>query len=123
MDIFTNISKTLFSYFGSLGYDVYLSDNVKKGAKFPYITIDYEVGDFGEDSLIQGKIWDKSLSRTTVNLVSDKLIKSIDKGINLKINNENGYIYLTQGSPFIQPIADEEGLQVNYFNIIMKTFY
>ena len=123
MNIFTETTKSLFSFFNSLGYEVYLGDTIKEGAIFPYISIDYQIEPFGEDSLIQGRIWDNSTSRAEVNLASDKLLNAINKGIVLKIDNGNGYIYLTQGSPFIQPLADENGLQVNYFNIIMKSYY
>ncbi len=121
--MFSNITKTLFSFFGALGYEVYLNGNVKRGANFPYISIDYELAEFGEEGLIQGRIWDKGTSRAKINNISDNLLIAINKGIKLKINNENGYIYLTQGSPFIQSIYDETGLQVNYFNIIMKIYY
>ena len=121
--MFSNITKTLFSFFETLGYEIYLNGNVKEGANFPYISIDYELAEFGEEGLIQGRIWDKGTSRVNVNNISDKLLIAINKGINLKINNENGYIYLLQGSPFIQSMNDETGLQVNYFNIIMKTYY
>lgn len=122
-NIFTEITKTLFSFFNNLGYEVYLDSNIKEGAIFPYISISYEVAPWGEDGLIQARVWDNDSRRETVNIISDKLAKTINKGIVLNINNSNGYIYLTQGSPFIQPIADETGLQVNYFNIIMKTYY
>lgn len=123
MDIFTETTKALFNFLNGLGYEVYFDNNIKKGANFPYISISYEVAPCGEDGLIQGRIWDNGNSRAKINSISDKLLKMIDRGIILKANGENGYIYLTQGSPFIQPIVDETGLQVNYFNIIMKTYY
>lgn len=123
MRSFTNITKTLFSFFNSLGYEVYLEGQVSDSAKFPYITLSYQLEDFGVDSLIQGQIWDKSYSRETVNRISDELLSVIQNGIKIRTTDNEGYLYLRRGSPFIQPINDIEGLQVNYFNIIMKSFY
>lgn len=123
MRSFTNITKTLFLFFNSLGYEVYLEGQVSESAKFPYITLSYQLEDFGVDSLIQGQIWDKSYSRETVNRISDELLSIIQNGIKVRITDNEGYLYLRRGSPFIQPINDTEGLQVNYFNIIMKSFY
>lgn len=122
MNKFTDISKTLFNFFNSLGYEVYLEGQVLDNAKFPYIIISYQLEDFGADSLIQGQIKDRNESRENVNKVSDELINLIDNGIKIK-TNDSGYLYLRRGSPFIQPINDIEGFQVNYFNIIMKSFY
>lgn len=123
MRSFTNITKTLFLFFNSLGYEVYLEGQVSENAKFPYITLSYQLEDFGVDSLIQGQIWDKSYSRETVNRISDELLSIIQNGIKVRITDNEGYLYLRRGSPFIQAINDTEGLQVNYFNIIMKSFY
>lgn len=123
MDKFTNITKTIFSFFRSLGYEVYLDNNVSENATFPYITIRYEIDDFGVDSLLQGQIWDKAQSRENVNKVSDELLTVINTGIKVRIVNDRGYLYLRKGSPFIQPITETEGYQVNYFNIIVKSFY
>lgn len=123
MRSFTNITKTLFLFFNSLGYEVYLEGQVSESAKFPYITLSYQLEDFGVDSLIQGQIWDKSYSRETVNRISDELLSIIQNGIKVRITDNEGYLYLRRGSPFIQAINDTEGLQVNYFNIIMKSFY
>lgn len=123
MRSFTNITKTLFLFFNSLGYEVYLEGQVPRNAKFPYITLSYQLEDFGVDSLIQGQIWDKSYSRETVNRISDELLSIIQNGIKVRITDNEGYLYLRRGSPFIQAINDTEGLQVNYFNIIMKSFY
>lgn len=123
MRSFTNITKTLFSFFNSLGYEVYLEGQISESAKFPYITLSYQLEDFGVDSLIQGQIWDKSYSRETVNRISDELFSVIQNGIKIRTTDNEGYLYLRRGSPFIQPINDIEGLQVNYFNIIMKSFY
>ena len=123
MNKFTDVTKTLFSFFGSLGYEVYLEGQISENATFPYITISYQLEEFGVDSLIQGQIWDKNESRENVNKVSDELITIINNGIKIKINEDTGYLYLRRGSPFIQPINDIEGFQVNYFNVVMKSFY
>lgn len=123
MRSFTNITKTLFSFFNSLGYEVYLEGQISESAKFPYIIISYQLEEFGVDSLIQGQIRDKSYSRETVNRISDELLSVIQNGIKIRTTDNEGYLYLRRGSPFIQPINDIEGLQVNYFNIIMKSFY
>lgn len=123
MRSFTNITKTLFTFFNSLGYEVYLEGKVSESAKFPYITLSYQLEDFGVDSLIQGQIWDESYSRETVNRISDELLTIIQNGIKIRTTGDEGYLYLRKGSPFIQPINDTGQLQVNYFNIIMKSFY
>lgn len=123
MRSFTSITKTLFTFFNNFGYEVYLEGQISESAKFPYITLSYQLEDFGVDSLIQGQIWDKSYNRETVNRISDELLSIIQNGIKIRTTDNEGYLYLRRGSPFIQPINDIEGLQVNYFNIVMKSFY
>lgn len=124
MGKFTELSKTLFSFFGQLGYNVYMENLVPTGATFPYITIIYESNStLGESTILQGRIWTKSTSRKTVNEISDKLYELIGEGDTLAINNGYGYIALYKGSPFIQPyVEDDETLQVNYFNIEMQIY-
>lgn len=124
MGKFTEISKTIFSFFGKIGYDVYLEGQVPSGATLPYLTIAYESNsELGENTILQGRIWTKSTSRKLVNEISDKIYDLIGEGVKLTINNDCGYIAFRKGSPFIQPVSEEDlTLQVNYFNLEMQIY-
>lgn len=124
MNKFTNISSTLFDFVGSLGYSVYLEGQVPSESQFPYVTISYEVGgNIGGKTVLQGRIWSKSGSREEVNKISDKINNMIGEGVKLTIKNNEGYIALYKGSPFIQAIPSEyDTIQVNYFNLEMQVY-
>lgn len=124
MGKFSQISRTIFAYFNQLGYSVYMEGVVPKGSQFPYVTIAYESNStMGESNILQGRIWTKSTSRKEVNEISDKLYNLIGEGVKLEIEDYNGYIVFYKGSPFIQPIVEEDlTLQVNYFNLEMQIY-
>lgn len=126
MGKYRDITRTLFTFFSKLGLDVYLEGVVPTGAKFPYVTIGYETNSqLGESTILSGRIWTKvkNASRVPVNDITDKLYELIGEGVKLTIDNNNGYITLYKGSPFVQPIAEDDlTLQVNYFNLEMQIY-
>lgn len=126
MGKYRDITRTLFTFFGKLGYDVYLEGVVPTGAPLPYITISYETNSqMGESTILSGRIWTKvkSASRVPVNEITDKLYELIGEVVKLTIDNDNGYIVFYKGSPFVQPVAEDDlTLQVNYFNLEMQIF-
>lgn len=122
MDKFTTFSKTLFNFFESLGYPVYLYNQIPKGAKMPYITIDYSSVDIEGSTVISGNMWDKSTNRNMVNFMADKLDELIGYGVKVKVG-EYGSMVLRKGSPFIQPMAsDDSTIQNNYFNLEIQLY-
>ena len=122
LDKFSTYTKSLFSFFSELGYPVFLTNQVQDNAKLPYITIDYTSNSLFETNLISGRIWDKSTSRKTVNSISDKLDEKVGYGIKVKVG-DYGNMVVRKGSPFIQPIADDDPtIQVNYFNLEVQLF-
>lgn len=122
MDKFTMFSKTLFKFLESLGYPVYLYNQIPKGAKMPYITIDYSSISIDESTVISGNIWDKSNNRLLVNEIADRLDELIGYGAKVKIG-EYGNMILRKGSPFIQPMAtDDPTIQNNYFNLELQLY-
>lgn len=122
MDKFTSYTKALFSFFGSLGYPVYMNNQIPEGAKLPYITIQYTSSGLDESNLVSGRIWDRSTSRRKVNEISDKLDEVVGYGKRVLIG-DYGSMVIYKGSPFIQPITDDDPtIQVNYFNLEVKTY-
>lgn len=122
MDKFTTFSKTLFSFLESLGYPVYLYNQIPKNAKMPYITIDYSSVSIGGSTVISGNMWDKSTNRNIVNFMADKLDELIGYGVKVNVG-EYGSMILRKGSPFIQPMAnDDTTIQNNYFNLELQLY-
>lgn len=117
MGKFTNISKTLYSYFSQFG-SAYIENSVPVGTPFPYITYSLSYDDNFEDNLIQARIWSKSTSMVQVATIADTIATDIGKGKTINCS-EGGTMWLKTGSPFQQFISDDDiTIKSIYINII-----
>lgn len=118
MGKFTNLSKTLYSYFNGFGASAFLENTVPVGTPFPYITYTLSYQDEYEDNLVQARLWTKSSSMIQVADLTDKIETNIGNGITIK-GADGGTIWLKKGSPFAQFITDDDiTLKIVYINIV-----
>lgn len=106
MASFKNQAKVINSFLNKIT-TAFLENSVPTGTPYPYITYSLSSEDFGEEGLIQVRIWTKSTSVLQVADLTDKLEELIGhEGITL--NLEDGNIWLYKGSPFAQFVTDED---------------
>ena len=123
MGNFTNLTKTLYSYFNSFGVSAYLDNSAPTGATFPYITYTLNYEDGYIDNLIQVRIWTKSTSLVQLTTLVDKIGDNVNNGITIN-GADGGTIWIKKGSPFAQFIPEEDlTLKVAYLTLTTNILF
>lgn len=117
MGKFSNISKTLYSYFNSF-LPSFLEEKVPIDTKYPYGTYSLSFDDNFDDNLIQFRIYSKSTSMAEVAKYADMVAENIGKGVLIECS-EGGKLWIKAGSPF-QQFMPEENINSVYINIIIN---
>lgn len=130
MDIFNELSTTLFSFFGEVfNIPVYLQGEVPDSNKDnAYCTIAYETPSYlGQDTLLQGHLYTVNTeSRLEINKLASLISNRVGEGIRIPIgeNAEGGYIAIYKGNPFIEPISMEDSnRKCVYFTLDLQIYY
>lgn len=123
MNKFSDIARTLFSFFNQFGVKAYPQNGVPEGTPFPYITYSVEEQDNWESGILQVLVYSKSNSYTEVTTIADKIMDQVSSGIKVPIAN-SGMFYMTKGSPFCQLInaTDEVYNKSVLINIEYKNY-
>lgn len=104
------------------GFDIpaYDENSVPDDATAPYITYTAQVASFEAPLLLTGSIWYRSTNWRDVSRKADEIARSLNKLIRL---DDNGYLWLTRGSPFAQRMADtDDTVKRVYINIMAEFF-
>lgn len=107
------------SFWESFDLPTYDENSVPDDATAPYITYSAETADFENVILLTGSIWYRSESWEGISLKADEIASSLKKLIKL----DNGYLFITRGSPFAQRMKDtDETVKRIYINLMCE-FY
>jgi hypothetical protein len=106
--------------FGIPAYDMY---TVPTDAQTPYITYEYAEDNLDNNVFLSGSIWYNSTSWVGVSGKAAEIAEYIGNGIIL--NTDEGHIYVTRGTPFMQRLTDTDdsvrriyiNLQVEYITL------
>lgn len=101
----TNVAKTLYEFFNQFGTS-FVSNSVPSGTEYPYITYTLETEGYFNTGIMQVMVYDKNYSFVKVAEIADSIINKIKGGYKLPIKNNDGIIYLENGSPNTQIIND-----------------
>lgn len=107
MGDFIEVMKGMNLFFNSIA-DSYVSGNVPKEAKFPYLTYSVETSNFDVEGNFTVRVWTRSESYVKMAELSGKVEEKIEEGI-LPLPS-GGYFYIYKGDPFIQIAPDEDPL-------------
>lgn len=100
-------AQALHSFWSSFGIPAYDTSTVPDEAELPYITYDVAMDHIDRQVQLTASIWYRSTSWTAISQKADLIAEAIgDGGKLLKV--DGGYIYIFQGSPFAQRMADED---------------
>lgn len=107
------------AFWSSFGIPAYDENSVPDDATAPYITYTAETADFEKVILLTGSIWYKSATWENISLKADEIASSLKKIVKL----DDGYLFITRGSPFAQRMKDpNENVKRIYINL-MAEFY
>lgn len=118
-----NKAQTINAFWNSFGIPAYDMYTVPNGAQMPYITYEYVEDNFDNTVILSASIWYKSTSWLGVSGKAAEIAEDIGNGKILK--TDEGYIYITRGTPFIQRLSDTDdtirriyiNLQVEYMTL------
>jgi hypothetical protein len=118
-----NKAQTINKFWNSFGIPAYDMYTVPTDAQMPYITYEYAEDNFDNNVFLSGSIWYKSTSWQGVSEKAAEIAEDIGNGKILK--TDEGYIYITRGTPFMQRLTDTDdsvrriyiNLQVEYMTL------
>lgn len=106
-------------FWGSFGLPAYDENSVPDDATAPYITYSAQTASFEAPLLLTGSIWYRSQSWEAISKKADEIALNSHKLIKL----DDGYLFITQGSPFAQRMNDtDETVKRIYINLMCEFF-
>ena len=114
--------QALHNFWNSFEIPAYDETTVPDSAAFPYMTYSMTTASFGNVVPISLNIYYRSNSWKDVTLKSEEIAKRIKENGYEMIKFDNGYIYLTGGTPFAQRIAIDADRAIKriYMNILAE---
>lgn len=102
-----NKSEALFKFFSGFGIPAFEENSLPAGTQPPFITYtdthdNYEA----ENTALQMRIWDKSNSFAYLMSIETAVHERIKHG--LRLDHDNGHIFLYKGSPFAQSLSEQD---------------
>lgn len=103
------------------GFDLpaYDQNSVPDDAVAPYITYEAKVSDFENALPLSGSIWYRSTSWKDISLKADEISQSLKQIIKI----DDGYLFITRGSPFAQRMQDPDDTVKRIYINLMAEFY
>lgn len=112
----------LHSFWGSLRTDsgvpvpAYEENSVPDNATFPYVTYQKMSGGLEDILMGVGSIWTRSTSWEQADELKTQLEKKFIRG-GIIIRLDDGYVYITKGSPFAQGMSDDTDKIIKRYSI------
>lgn len=111
-----NKAQTINAFWSSFGIPAYDMYTVPNDAQMPYITFEYVEDNFDNIVILSASIWYKSTSWQGVSEKAAEIAEDIGNGKILK--TDEGYIYITRGTPFMQRLSDiNDSVRRIYINL------
>ena len=83
----------------------YDENTVAENATFPRITYQVATSDFDNDVMLSASLWYNTRSWEDISKKADEIAAAIGYGGKI-IKIDNGYLWLTKGSPFAQRMSE-----------------
>ena len=101
-----NKDQAIHSFWSSFGLPTYDENSVPDSAEMPYITYSSQTGAMGDTLVLSGSIWYYSSSWEEISLKKEEIARIVGEN-GFYINHiDNGYLYITRGTPFAQRMSD-----------------
>ena len=98
--------QAIHGLWASFGLPAYEQTSVPDDAQYPYITYEPSVSDFENVVSLSGKLWYQSTSLAAISQKTEEIARAVSPYKIIPI--DGGYVHITQGSPFAQPIPGEK---------------
>lgn len=102
-------AQTLHAFWNSFGVPAYDENTVPDNAPYPRITYDVVEGTFGSAVTSSAQIFDYSKSWATIEGIKQAVSTRLRRG-GQAIPTDDGGIWITPGSPFMQRVAGDNDM-------------
>ena len=115
-----NKSQAIYKFWNSFDIPAYDENTVPDTAKMPYITFSTATDNIDHPISLTASIWQESTSWQYVEDKAEEIAKFIGYG-GYVIKLDNGYLYITRGTPFAQRVSDPvETTRRIYINLMAE---
>lgn len=116
-------AQALHQFWSSFGLPAYDETSVPSDAKMPYITYNIAMDNFDNVLSLSASIWYNSTSWEAITKKSEEIAERItEHGFVIK-EIDNGYLWITRGSPFAQRMRDESSDSIRRMYILITVEY
>ena len=97
--------EAIYSFYSGFSLPAYDENTVPEGSALPYITYSVSTDSIGNIVILSASLWYRSTSWVTIQDKADEIAAAIGYGGKI-IKIDNGYLWLTKGSPFAQRMSE-----------------
>ena len=116
-----NKTQAVQEFWSSFGIPAYDESTVPDDAKMPYITYSVSTGAMGNGLLWSASLWYRTKSWRDIELKALAIAESLGRYGYHNIRIDDGYLILTQGTPFSQRVPDEDdSVRRIYINVMAE---
>ena len=102
-----NKDQAIQSFFSSFGWTAYEENAVPDDATLPYISYEVMTDNIGNTVYLSASLWDRSTKWATINAKAREIAELLGYS-GTTVRFDNGVMFVTQGSPFAQRMADDD---------------
>lgn len=115
-------SQAINAFWNSFGLPAYDEQTVPDEATLPYITFNVVTDALDNKIPLNGSLWYFGTSWAEVAAKAEQIARYVGEHGHVVIKFDDGYMYVTQGSPFYQRVADASNELVRriYINIMAE---
>lgn len=114
----------IYQFLSGFGIPAYASSSVPSDAKFPYLTYDLILGEWGESEVnLSVNVWYRTESEAEPNAKVREIGRELGHG-GTQIACDGGTLWLKKGSPWAQAVTiegEDEKVKRRYVNINVET--
>ena len=112
--------QALQSFWSSFAVPAYDENSVPDDPAFPYITYSVQTDSLGTPVAMSASLWYRTYSWEGISMKAEEIARRIVEQNALPL--DNGYLYLTKGTPFAQRMNDpsDDAIRRVYLNILAE---
>lgn len=112
--------QALHAFWNSFGIPAYDENSVPQTAVMPYITYTVATDSLGNAIPLSGNIWYRERTWKNITQKADEIARAVSEHGYYSAKLDNGYMWLTGGSPFAQRMTDTDPVKRIYINIMAE---
>lgn len=116
-----NKYQAIDTFWNSFNIPAYDENTVPENAQMPYITYNMASDSLGQVLPLSATLWYRSNSWEAISLKADEIAEAIGTNGYYIAKLDEGYVWITKGTPFAQRIVNEDrDIRCMYINITVE---